>query len=435
MPTTFRRVTLVVTLVLLVLAAALAGTIAADWPYLARVLATTRLASSAERALSEWPVAEWPESLPAPVAVLDGAGDRAWPWTGNDATDAPAGIEPAALAAATRWAEANDTRALLVMHRGRLVLERYWGGQSAHTPFAGEAMSRVLVALAYGAAVDRGLLALDDPAARHLDEWRDDPRGAITLRQLLQDVSGLAETDGPPVVPGPDAGLGTRLAALPRLWADRNLRLALGNDFAANALAFPLRHQPGTHFAFSAVNPQLLGVILERASGEPLVRWLQREVWAPLGAERAELRLDRVSGMPATFCCLRATPRDWLRIGALLADDGAFGGRQVLPRGWVAQLAAGSNVNPRRGLQVWSGRATRGLREYQPGSGRGVRHGADFRADDVIWIEGAGGRGVWAVPSQRLVVVRLGTDAPGWDGSELLNTLLAGLQGAATAAR
>lgn len=414
LPMTFRRVMLVVTLVLLVLAAALAGTVAADWPYLSRVLAATRLDAAAE----------WPAALPAPVAVIDGGGAADWFPEGDDSLD------PAALEAATRWAAANDTRALLVLHRGRVALERYWGGQSAEAPYGGGALSRVLVAFAYGAAIDRGLLALDDPLARHLDEWRDDPRGAITVRQLLQDVSGLAEVVAAPALPGPAAGLAARLAALPRLWADRNLRFALGNDFAASALSFPLQHQPGTRFAFSDVNPQLLALVLERATGEPFERWFEREVWAPLGAGRAELRLDRVSGMPATFCCLRAEPRDWLRLGALLAADGALGGRRVLPRGWVQQLAEGvSNVNPRHGLQVWSGRATRGLREYQPGSGRGVRHGADFRADDVIWLEGEGGRGIWAVPSQQLVIVRLGrAAASGWDGSELLNTLLAGIR-------
>jgi CubicO group peptidase (beta-lactamase class C family) len=133
--------------------------------------------------------------------------------------------------------------------------------------------------------------------------------------------------------------------------------------------------------------------------------------------------------MPAVYCCFRATPRDWLRVGSLLAHDGAFDGRQVLPRGWVRQMARStSTVNPLYGLQVWSGRATQGRRGYVTGSLQGgVPHGEDFVTDDVVWMEGGGGRSIWAVPSRQLVIVRLGRASPGWDASVLPNTILRGL--------
>lgn len=416
---TFRRVMLVVTMVLLVLLAALAGTVAADWPYLRRVIAVTRMADAAD----------WPGSFPVPMARIDGGGRGVTFPTGGGT------IDPAALEAAGRWAGEHATRALLVLHRGRLVLERYWDGQTADAPFPGQAMSRSLVGLAYGAAVDRGLLALDDPASKWLDEWRDDPRGTITIRQLLQNVSGLEEAAPALPLPLPGAGAFERAVSVVRIWADRHARFAFGNDSGATALSFELAHAPGTRFAQAGVNAQLLALILERATGMPFERWFAQVVWEPLGAGVGEFYMDRASGMPALHCCFRAAPRDWLRLGTLLAGDGAIDGRQVLPRGWVGQLAtATSNVNPRHGLQVWSGRATRGLREYQPGSGFGVRHGEDFLTDDVIWME-AGGGSVWAFPAQQLVIVRLGRSAPGWDGSVLPNTLLRGLRSGAPAPR
>ncbi len=413
---TFRRVMLVVTLVLLVAGAVLFGIVAADWPYYRRVLALTQ----------PWDGGEWPQEFFQPVATIDGGGQGAF-----FPAAAPEGgsIDPAALEAAARWAEDNNSVALLVLHRGRLQLERYWQGASADTLFSGDAMVRSLLGLVYGAAVADARLALDDPASKHLDEWRDDARGAITIRQLLQNLSGL-EGIAPGSAPlAADAGALARAAAFVRIAADRNTRLAFGTDFAAAAMSFPLAHEPGGRFAFSAANSQLLGVILERATGTPFERYVEQRLWAPLGAGSGEFYMDRANGMPAVYCCFRASPRDWLRLGALLADDGRANGGAVLPRGWVAQMARGtSTVNPRYGLQVWSGRATRGTREYIPGSGRGVPHGEDLLADDVIWMEGSGGRSVWAIPSLQLVIVRLGHDSPQWDASMLPNTIVRGLR-------
>ncbi|MFO1455202.1 MAG: serine hydrolase [Steroidobacteraceae bacterium] len=445
---TLRRVMLVVTNVLLLLCAALAGTIAADWPYVSRLLAASGLADSGARADAGWlPVV----AIGAVPAVADAApiADGGAGADGNAQSLDPSTFDVAAIEAAAQWAEAHGSVALLVSHRGRLVFERYWRGASATSPYPGREMSRSLVAFAYGAAIDRGLLALDDPVSRWLDEWQDDPRGAITLRQLLQDVSGLEEpalaapgaavpvgavaVAGAPPSGGAAGGL-ARWLGVARAWPDRHARLAFGNDAAAGALSIPLAHAPGTRFAHEGVNAQLLALILERATGQDFEDWFAAQVWRPLGAGRGEFRLDRASGMPALHCCFRTAPRDWLRLGELLANDGIVDGRQVLPRGWAAQLARStSNVNPRYGLQVWSGRATRGLREYRPGSGSGVVHREDFATDEVVWLEGEGGRSVWAFPAARLVVVRLGDAAPGWDGSVLPNRLLRALRGGAIA--
>jgi CubicO group peptidase (beta-lactamase class C family) len=412
---TLRRVMLVVALVLLVLCAVLAGIVAADWPYLQRVIAITQLPDGGE----------WPESFYQPVAKIDGGGAGAF------FPPAPAGattIDPAALEAAAQWAGSNNSVALLVLHRGRVQLERYWQGMTADTPFSGRAMSRSLVGLVYGAAVADGRLSLDDPAAKYLDEWRGDPRGAITIRQLMQNVSGLEEValNAPPLAA--DAGPIERTAAFLRTATGKNTRISLGTDFGAAALSFRLEHEPGGRFAFSNANSQLLGLILERATGTAFERYVEQQLWAPLGAGIGEFYMDRAHGMPAVYCCFRASPRDFLRVGALLAGDGVFDGRQVLPRGWVARMARDtSTVNPLYGLQVWSGRARRGTREYLTGSGQGVPHGEDFLAADVIWMEGGGGRSVWAIPSQQLVIVRLGRASPTWDGSVLPNTILRGL--------
>ncbi len=420
---TFRRVLLVATIVLLVLCAALAGTVAADWPYLRRVLAVSVVGDGGE----------WPEPLHQPVARIDGGGrDAFFPVAGPGETT----VDPAALQSASEWAEANDSVALLVLHRGRVQLERYWQGTAADAPFSARAMSRSLVGLAYGAAVADGRLALDDPASRYLDEWRGEPRGAITIRQLLQDVSGLQEPGTGSPWPAPGAGPIDVAFALVRAAASRDTRLALGTDFGAAALSFPLVHEPGSRYALSNANSQLLGVILERATGTGFEQYVERKLWAPLGAGVGEFYMDRRNGMPAVHCCFRATPRDWLRVGSLLAQDGVSGGQPVLPRGWVRQMARStSTVNPLYGLHVWSGRATRGRRGQATGSLKGgVTHGEDFVTDDLVWMEGEGGNSLWVVPSQQLVILRLGRASPTWDASVLPNMILRGLAAAGAGA-
>ncbi len=411
-----RRVLLVLTIALLLAASLAAGVVASDWPFWRRVFAIAQLTDGGE----------WPDSFYQPVARIDGGG-RAPPLP--PAAPGEGSIDPVALEAAAAWAEAHNTVALLVLHDGRLVLERYWQGMSADQPWSGRAMSRSLVGLAYGFAVAEGRVALDDPVGRHLREWRDDPRGAITVRQLLQNVSGLEEVPLSAVRPPPGASLRERVDAFLESYIGKNARIALGSDMAAVALSFDLAEAPGSRFAFSNANSQLAGVVLERATGEPYERYVESRLWGPLGAGAGEFYMDRRNGMPAVYCCFRALPRDWLRLGALLADDGRLDGRRILPEGWVATLRGGSAVNPLYGLQLWSGRARAGLRPYSQGGQPGaIRHGEDYLTDDVVWMEGGGGRTIWAIPSERLVIVRLGRGSPGWDASVLPNTLLRGIR-------
>lgn len=415
-----RRIMLVIVMCLLVAGSTAVGIVAADWPFWQRVLRVAQLSDSGE----------WPESFYQPVARIDGAAATAGmaPAFFAPPDAAAPGIDPAALESAARWAEANNSVALLVLHRGRVELERYWQGMDGETLFSGRAMSRSLIGLVYGFAVTEGQVTLDDPAEKFLPEWRGEKRGRITVRQLLQNVSGLEEVPLNVLNTPPDASQFERLAYLVRHFLDRNVRMTLGTDFAATALSFNPAFDAGSRFALANANSQLLGVILERATGEPFERYVQQRLWQFVAAGSGEFYLDRSNGMPAVYCCFRATPRDFLRIGALLADDGRIDGRQVLPQGWVARMRETSRINPLYGLQVWSGRAAAGTREYTTDSGRGVRHGEAYFSDDVIWMEGGGGRTIWAIPSQQLVIVRLGRASPNWDASVLPNTILRGLR-------
>jgi CubicO group peptidase (beta-lactamase class C family) len=324
-----RRVLTILTAVLLSVASLAVGLFTADLPFWQRAL--------------QLPLEQ--DEIYLPVAVI-GAG--ATPAPLPLAADAPASE---VLEFAAQRARDAGSRALLVMRADQLVLSRYFGVDDEHTLMPAGFIARPVAAMATGLALAGGDVAsLDTPVAHFLGEWEDEPRGKITLRQLLEETSGLE-----------DGGDIDRLLhrspwqdwhALPRFATSRGVRMLLGNDFANSALRFKLRHEPGGFYHASPANAQLAAVLLERATQQPYEHFVDQRLWRPAGAGRAELPMDRRAGMPVAHCCWRATAPDMVRILGLLANDGLHAGQRVLPEGWVQEMARASRVNADSGLLV-----------------------------------------------------------------------------------
>jgi CubicO group peptidase (beta-lactamase class C family) len=248
-------------------------------------------------------------------------------------------------------ARAAGSRALLVMHRGELSIERYFQADDMNSLLPAALVARPLTAMAVGFAISEGRIAsLDTAVARYLPEWDDEPRGRITVRQLLEETSGL-ETGGD------TRGLlyrspWTDLSAVPAFATSRGVRMLLGNDFESSALGFQLDHEPGGFYNASPANTQLAAVIIERATGVPFESYVDERLWRAAGAGPAQLQLDRRAGMPAAHCCWRATARDMLRVLNLLGEEEADGRSSILPAGWRREMARASRVNAETGMQV-----------------------------------------------------------------------------------
>ncbi len=139
--------------------------------------------------------------------------------------------------------------------------------------------------MAIGIALAEGRIAsLDTPVARYLPEWDDEARGRITVRQLLEETSGL-ETGGD------IRGLLYRspwddLAGLPAFATSRGVRMLLGNDFESSALGFQLEHEPGGFYNLSPANTQLAAVIVERATGTPFESYVDERLWRAGGRRK-----------------------------------------------------------------------------------------------------------------------------------------------------
>lgn len=277
------------------------------------------------------PVAAIGDPQPVPLLLGDGA------------------FDDAAVEAAASHARNAGSRALLVMHRGRLEVERYFAADDEHTLVPAGLIAKPMVVLAVGQALADGRIrSLDVPIAEFLHEWDGEARGRITVRQLLDETSGL-ETGGD------IAGLLKRspwddLARLPVFATSKGVRMLLGNDFESSALGFRLDHEPDGFYNVSPANTQLAAVIVERAAGMPYERFVD-QLWRSAGAGPAELILDRRSGMPAAHCCWRASARGVLRIASLLAQQGGVAEYPV-PASWIEEMSKPSRVHPETTLQL-----------------------------------------------------------------------------------
>ena len=109
----------------------------------------------------------------------------------------------------------------------------------------------------------------------------------------------------------------------------------LGPIFPGTALSFRLHDEPGSTFNYNGVNPTLLVMVLEWATGQRYAAYLSEKLWRPVGNEDASVWLDHAGGLARGATSLYAKPMDWLRIGQLLLNKGWVNGRQIIPKtGW-----------------------------------------------------------------------------------------------------
>ena len=320
-------------------------------------------------------------------------------------------ISATALDEAIAFAEASASTSLIVSHKGVIQLERYWKGEGADQVVYSFSMHKSIVALLLGIAIDEGLIgSIDDPLAKYLPEWQGDPRERITLRHALQMNSGF-EPMSFPVNP-----------------FSKHVKRQIGTNLAATALSFRLQDEPGSVFSYNGVNPTLLVMVLEQATGRRYADYLSEKLWQPLGNEDASVWLDRPGGLARGATSLYAKPMDWLRIGEMLLNKGRTNGRQVIPEDWLAALTTPSPTNPRYGLLTWIGTDYVEQRTLEAFEGFAAVAETPFDAGDIIYFDGLGGQRVYVIPSAQLVIVRTGVLAWEWNDTRLPNLLLAGIK-------
>ncbi|MBD9524719.1 serine hydrolase [Ensifer sp. ENS02] len=307
--------------------------------------------------------------------------------------------QSAALADALQHAFADPqtaphryTKAVVVVHRGRIIGERYASGVTSATPLQGWSMTKSVTNALLGILVRKGKLDMNAPAP--IAEWSSlgDSRHRITSDQLLRMVSGIG------------CGDSLHTAGWHTLFdPDTQMEYDIP-DQASFAAKAGLRAKPGDQWQYTNCNYVLLSRIIRDAIGGDPVRvrtFFENEIFKPLGIETATFEFDS-AGTPLGTAQLWASARDWARFGLLYLRDGVTSsGQRLLPEGWVdysAQLTAQSS-DLGYGAGFWTQRGN--------SSGGRARIAAGMPADSFMAV-GSQGQYTIVIPSEDLVIVRLG---------------------------
>lgn len=315
------------------------------------------------------------------------------------------------------FAEQRNSTSLLVWHKGKLQLREHFQDYDARTEVVGKSMAKMVVSLVVARAIKQDFIkGLDEPAATYLTEWQGTPKSSITIRNLLHMAAGFEKfytADHSP------------FGKFMRSYIGGKNESIMLNDYE-------LIDEPGTKYDYSQVTSDLIGLIIERATGKPYGEYLSESLIKPIGAQGGQVMMNRPNGLAHTGCCLLLPSESWLRLGILLINSGEVNGQQLFPQNWMQDYLMPSPANPAFGLHIWLGTPYFERRGWQtPGEAKrfGVLHSEPYLADDLFLFDGNGHQVVYIIPSEQLVIVRTGSrpsreEGLEWDNSYIPNTII-----------
>jgi CubicO group peptidase (beta-lactamase class C family) len=293
-------------------------------------------------------------------------------------------LDRSGLEAAVHYATVRGAQSVRIYRHGCLVARSANDPATEGVPLSGWSMTKGVVATVVGRAAALGRLGVDDPISAHLDGL-DPAHGAITIRQLLTQTSGL------------------RFAWVNDLWA------ATYADSAALTLQRPFEAEPGTRFLYAQGTLTALVAVVEAAVGEDFQSFTARELFEPIGIRRGDWRWGRDGvGRTHGFFALEMTPVAWSKLGQLLLDEGSWCGRRLLEAGFIRQGATGSTANPGYGFNWWTNAGDWHLNSGFPGYQRKDRPLWPALPRDAFGYSGLFDQEVTVVPSLDMVIVRMG---------------------------
>jgi CubicO group peptidase (beta-lactamase class C family) len=310
----------------------------------------------------------------------------------------PAPVAPAdsALAAALDHVFAEPetgppawVKTIVVVKDGQVIAERYAPGIGIDTPLLGYSLSKTTINALIGILVGQGKLQVDAPAP--VGAWADpaSPRHAITLDNLLRMTSGLAAEESD------------------NSFDPTSRMLYIEPDMAAFAERAGLKRPPGTVWEYASPNTLILSRIIKDAVGgteADVLNFARSTLFGPLGMKSVVFETDS-TGTPIGSTSMLASARDWAKLGLLYLNDGVVGGKRLFPEGWVA-YSRRSTLGTSYGAGLWT---NDGQNEHAQ---ERIRSGMPA---DAFYASGRLGQRVYIMPSQQLVIVRLGiTQQPGF---------------------
>jgi CubicO group peptidase (beta-lactamase class C family) len=228
---------------------------------------------------------------------------------------------------------------LLIARDDQILYEGYQYGRTDRDRFTSQSIAKTIVGMLVGIAVsEHAIASTADTASKYVPELKDSDYGKVSVQDLLHMSSGVTcQMPEPPEGP---------------------------IDLRALAQQCKQTTPEGTRFRYSAADSELLGLIVSRAVRMPLARYLQERIWQNIGTESKAIWTTDADGRELAFCCFNATLRDYARFGRLLAYNGTWNGKQLIPEQWLldattvkdsdSQLQPGKSVTFfGYGYQLW----------------------------------------------------------------------------------
>lgn len=267
-----------------------------------------------------------------------------------------------------------ETTSFLVIQHGKVVVEHYFDTHTKNTRSNSFSGSKSVIALLIGIAVDKGMIkSLDQPICRYLD-FIAAADSNVTLRHLLGMTSDLewSESGSNP-------------------FSD-NAEVYYGSDLLSSMKKKSFRGNPNKVFDYASGNTQLLGLILQKATGQKVSDFMSEHLWKKINAETEALwSLDSEEGREKAFCCLYSTTRDYARLGQLVLNRGLWNEERVISAAMLQELTSNyvleDKENPCYALQYWI------LKDP---------------THKVIYTRGIKGQYVISIPDLDVVIVRTG---------------------------
>ena len=263
--------------------------------------------------------------------------------------------------------------ALLVVHDGKLRLERYGLGVDAAGRWTSFSVAKSITSTLVGAALRDGhIRSMDDKVTDYIPQLKGSAYDSVNLRQLLTMTSGVRWNED---------------------YSDPNSDVALfakqKSEDGMDALVSYLRKLPrdvpaGTRWNYSTGETNLVGVLVSQATKKPLATYLSEKIWVPAGMEQQATWILNSSGQEISGCCIQAATRDFARFGLFVLGGAQVQGKSIVPDGWLQEAT------------------TRRVGIDRPGRGYGYQW---WTYDDgSVGAIGIFGQGIFIDPKRKLVI-------------------------------
>jgi CubicO group peptidase (beta-lactamase class C family) len=280
------------------------------------------------------------------------------------------------------YLEASGTTAFLVVDDNKVLYEKNFNGYDERSLNTSFSMAKSFASALVGIAIDEGYIkSVDEPITNYIPELlkKDKRFESITIRNLLTMSSGIKYEEG---------------GFLP--WSEEadDTKTYYATNLRRLALNCRIESRPDNYFEYNNYNPLLVGLILERATGMPVSRFMETKLWRPMGMEAdGSWSLDsKKDGFEKMESGVNARARDFARFGMLYAKEGDWGGKQLISRGWVEESTRpDASTDPSQDYQYF----------WWVNTPDGKNH---FSA------QGNYGQYIYVAPEKDLVIVRLGKE-------------------------